>query len=217
MTISTRKIIKESWVELKAKIGFALPFFLVVFLASSVLGFIGDGDIFSFSTIISIFVLPVLYYMATNVSLSISRKQPVGWKYLLKDFNQKTYLSLLVIAVIINLGMALILGVSAFIAFMIPLFGPLISLILVIFVMIFFIGIAFFPYYCLVDSKTSGLKSIKASFNIGDKNRYFLVKFGLAIFLLNLIGLLALGVGLLITIPLSSIAVANVYDLLKSK
>lgn len=211
------KIIKESWLDFKKNIGFSVPFFFIIYLFFVAFSFFGSADIVSFSGILSLFITPVLYYALINISIILSRNHNVGWKRSLEGLNRGTYISMIIIAIITNIAVILLSALAVLISLLVPFWGAIISLLVIMAIIIFLIGVLFFPYYYLVDMKTSAIKSIKYSFYLGKKNTYFLIRFALLLFLLNLVGALALGIGLLVTMPISSIATAKVYDLLRLK
>jgi len=71
--------------------------------------------------------------------------------------------------------------------------------------------------YFIVDKNMGPIESLKASRALTKGVRWQLFCFGALILLLNLAGLLCLVVGLLFTIPASSIAAAYVYDQLRKQ
>lgn len=216
MKLSLKEILKESWKQTKSNYKFLIPLFLLVLVVSFALNLDGD-DTFSIFGIISLLVSPVIYYAVTNSSLKISRGEKVGFKSLFTGLTQKTYLSFLAVSFSVGLAMIVIAGISVFLISFNPLFGGLLSLILTIFLAIYLIGVIFFPYYRLLDKGGSFWIAIKDSVKISKGNRLFLIKFIIVTFLINLLGIIAFGVGLLFTLPLSSIALSHVYDKLKVK
>lgn len=71
--------------------------------------------------------------------------------------------------------------------------------------------------YLIVDKNMGPIESLKASRVLTKGARGQLFYFGALLFLLNLAGLLCLVVGLFLTIPASSIAMAYVYDQLRKQ
>jgi hypothetical protein len=69
--------------------------------------------------------------------------------------------------------------------------------------------------YIVVDKGTGSVDAIKESWRITKGNRWRLLLLGLVMVLVNLLGLLALVVGLLVTIPVSMIASAHAYRFLE--
>lgn len=68
----------------------------------------------------------------------------------------------------------------------------------------------FYSYY-IVDKKMGPIEAIKASGKITKGIKLHLILFGIVLALLNLLGALLFGIGLLITIPITAIAYAYVY------
>ncbi len=66
--------------------------------------------------------------------------------------------------------------------------------------------------YLVVDKNMGPIESLKVSWAVTQGARWQLCCFGGLIVLLNLAGLLCLGLGLIITVPVSWIAGAYVYD-----
>ncbi len=83
--------------------------------------------------------------------------------------------------------------------------------ILLIFPGIYFaIKYKFFIYFILDKSNNAG-ESLKASAIITRNHMWKLFLFYILIFIINIIGVLVIGVGLLVTLPLSMLAEAHVY------
>lgn len=74
----------------------------------------------------------------------------------------------------------------------------------------FFIALSFATYY-LVDRDGGVFDSLRMSWNITKGHIVQIFLFTLAIVGLNILGFLALGVGLLVTVPVSMIAYGSVY------
>jgi len=97
-----------------------------------------------------------------------------------------------------------------------PIVNTLFSLIMFFLAIIigafFFIKFMFFPYV-LVDQNAGIIESLRRSFIItnGITNIIDLIVFLLLLVIINLIGALALLVGLLLTIPMTQLALAFVY------
>ncbi|MCL4354229.1 DUF975 family protein [Patescibacteria group bacterium] len=68
-----------------------------------------------------------------------------------------------------------------------------------------------FSTYLIVDKKMGIMDSIKTSWRITKGHTWNLFLFGLLLLLLNILGAIALVVGLIITIPTTGIATASVY------
>jgi uncharacterized membrane protein len=210
-----REIIKQSFKQTKSNIKFLAVFFLIVILVSLTLGFFGSDDIFSLSGFISLLLSPVIYYGITKSTLKIARNEKAQWKGLFIGLNQKTYTSFLAVAILMNLAFFILALFGGFISMASPLLGSILFLILMVVVMVAFIGVIFFPYYRLIDHGGDFWSSVKYSFNLAKGKRGFLVKFAIFAFFINIAGALLLGIGLLFTVPLTSVVIANIYEKLK--
>jgi len=76
--------------------------------------------------------------------------------------------------------------------------------------MIFLFGFLFWPYI-LVDQKCSSLEALKRSWRLTQGKKWELFLFVILLAALNVVGVFILGVGLLITISISLLAIAYVY------
>lgn len=74
-----------------------------------------------------------------------------------------------------------------------------------------------FSSYLIVDKGRGPIEAMKESWRITDGHKWQLLGFVLAIVCLNLLGLLGLLVGLLVTIPVSALAAVHVYRFLEHK
>jgi hypothetical protein len=106
-------------------------------------------------------------------------------------------------------GIMLIVNLLAVMGIALPLLGIL-SLI-VILISVYLLIRLWFSLYYVVDKEMNGVDALKASWNKTEGNTLNLLIFLLIIIALNILGALVLLVGLLVTIPLSYIAVALLY------
>ncbi len=74
-----------------------------------------------------------------------------------------------------------------------------------------------FSSYLIVDKKKGPIEAMKESWRITDGHKWQLLLFVLAVVALNIVGLLLLFVGLLVTIPVSALAAVHVYRFLEHK
>jgi len=75
----------------------------------------------------------------------------------------------------------------------------------------------YFTQYLIVERKLWPFEALKESARITKGHRWQLALFSLALFGLNILGALALLIGLLVTIPVSMLAVVHVYRILEHK
>lgn len=131
-----------------------------------------------------------------RVALRISDGQPVEVpraRELLPD-----YLSFLFTSVLLGLGVSLGL------------------LLLVVPGVLFGLAFGFAPY-AVMDHKADPLSAMKESLRLTRGNRPELFAMWLVLLLLNLVGAMALGLGLLLTVPMSFIIAADVYRRLQAR
>lgn len=214
MNISLKEIFRTSWKQVKANYKFLVPLFLIVMIISFALNFEGD-DIFSLSGIASLLITPLLYYVITKVSLYVARNEKIGFHDMFKGFSQRMYFLFLAINVFMSLALMVLVALGVFVAFLHPIIGVLVSLVLGATVFIICIGVIFFPQYRLIDVGSNFWPTIKDSFALGKGNRLLLIKFVIIAFVLNIVGALLLGVGLLLTLPTTAIALAHIYEKIK--
>ncbi len=74
----------------------------------------------------------------------------------------------------------------------------------------------FYPYI-MIEKNVGPLLALQESMDLTRGAKWDLFVFGLALFGINILGVLALGLGLLITIPLSGLACAHVYTQLRNR
>lgn len=78
------------------------------------------------------------------------------------------------------------------------------------------LGLLFVPY-AVIDRGAGPISALKESWRITNGNKWQLFLFGLALIGLNLLGLLALVIGLLVTVPITWLAVTHAYRTLASQ
>lgn len=81
---------------------------------------------------------------------------------------------------------------------------------------IFYLKLLFYPYF-IVENYGGAINSMQSSWNLTVDMKWELFKFAFQLVLINLLGALCLGVGLLWTVPLSWLATAHVYRQLAPK
>ena len=76
------------------------------------------------------------------------------------------------------------------------------------------IRLQFYQYF-IVDEQHSAFKSLKSSYVLTDNQIDILLQFAILILGINFLGLLCFGIGLIITIPFSLLAMSKLYLSLK--
>lgn len=74
-----------------------------------------------------------------------------------------------------------------------------------------------FAGFVVVDRKLSPVEALKESARLTEGLRGELAAFGVALLVLNVVGLLALGVGVMVTVPMTYVAAAQVYRRLQAR
>lgn len=180
------------WRLAKQHIWFLLPLELFLFLVS-----FAGGDSF-----VGMLVSILISFVFLGAILKIGRSQPVSFKTLFHDFSWMRLghfiLARLVAGLIIIIGLVLLV-VPGIIAAIATAFASLIVL----------------------DQKESVegnafWRAIKKSAALTRGSRGKLFVFFLAVLGINILGVIAFGVGLLVTVPVSSLALVYVYDKLRS-
>jgi len=197
-----REAIRFGWDTMKANIGFFIGLLIVAFLIQVIPRAVGEVIAGRFP-IISV----VLYLTATVLEIVVSLgllKVSVNFcdgkkgklDDLLSSFNLvlQYFAAALVYLLIVTAGMVL---------FIVP--G-----------VIWCIKYSLFPYF-IVDAGMGPMEAIKASGKATKDSKLQLFLFGLLLGLMNLGGVLAFGIGLFVTIPVTLLAYAYVYRKLARK
>jgi uncharacterized membrane protein len=74
-----------------------------------------------------------------------------------------------------------------------------------------------FLAFVIVDTKAGPLEAIQQSWDISRGRTMELLGFFLLLIVLNVAGLICIGIGLLVTLPISGLALAHVYRNLKPR
>jgi len=82
---------------------------------------------------------------------------------------------------------------------------------------IIFLMMFLFTTFLVIDRNLGPIEAMKESRRITHGHRWKLLGFGLVLLLINLLGAIALGIGLLVTIPVTMLAFTYVYRLLAAQ
>jgi uncharacterized membrane protein len=197
-----KEALRFGWDTVKANIGFFIALLVVAFLIQVIPRVIGEV-IYDRLPLVSL----VLYLIATVLEIVVSLgliKVSVnfcdGIKGKLDDLLSSFHLVLQYFA-------------AALVYFLIVIAG---LFLLVVPGVIWFIKYSLFPYF-IVDQKMGPIEAIKASGKATSGAKFQLFLFWLLLGLMNLGGLLALGIGLIVTIPVTMVSYAYVYRKLAGK
>ncbi len=193
---SKKEAIKFGWETTKKNLGF----FIIVLIIGGVISSIVDIiDFLNISLYSPIYILVALFSLFMSVIISMGLvKIPLlfcdGKKPIIKDLFSQHPLFFKFLGATILYGLAVFAGLLLFIV-------PGII-----------IGIKFWFYdYLVIDKKLSPAQALKKSAEITKGIKWELFLFSLLMILINVAGLLALGIGLFATIPTSMVATAFVY------
>jgi hypothetical protein len=158
-------------------------------------------------------ILSLAVSMATTyvILVIVNGKKPL-WSDLVQPF--KNYLiPLHYLLAVIALGVLFFAGV------LIPLAALGINKVVFAVAMIayvlaaiyFGVRFSFFRYFILENEKLGPIEALKKSWNMTDGRFWKLAGYSAVLILLNMLGLLAFGLGLILTLPMSAIAVTLIY------
>lgn len=189
--------LSDAWAAFKANtglfIGMGVTFFLIIAIANGLMGNLLASDPTTlqimtnlWSLIQNVFTAGILF-----VALKVLRGEQTSFSEMFSGFS-------LFLPIVLS-GFVSIIGiVIGFMLLIVP--GVILAL-----------GLS--QYLLLImDKQLPGIESLKASWHLmsGYKGSFFLL--GLALIGINILGILALGIGLLVTIPLSMVAVTAFYN-----
>lgn len=212
--MSIKNYLKFGWGKVRKNILPLSLFSLCVLIVSFAAGLFGD-DFVSLGNIVSLLISPIIYFPLTFVSMEFLSKDKIDWKNIFSTFNKKVYTSFFLTNLVTSLGMTILVGAGVALTLLIPLVGAIITLFLFLLAFFYFSGVILIPYYRLIDQRADFWSTLKKSFLITNKKRWLLVKFLIVSGIINMLGLLALGVGVLITMPVTTIAMAKIYEDIK--
>lgn len=211
---SKRAALSYGWTEVKNNFSFILGlagilliYSIIFYFLTEIPGLVGVGF-----EIIRIIVGFIIGLGIIRISLNVYDETDFGYSELL---NQKHLLLSVIGTTVIFTGLILpfaILGTFSIILFFST--SPLIAILLLIVSFVAALTIAtilYFADYSIVDKQLGPIKAIKESIRITKGSRLNLFIFLLTLVVLNLLGLMLLGIGLFITLPLSFLAEAYVY------
>jgi uncharacterized membrane protein len=178
------------WKKLQENVGPLVMAALAILAVNLVFTFLGRGALGWFFNLIGWFVSILISMGVIRIALKITDGRPIQTA----DLFQRADLALPYIIASFIVGVMVAIG---FVFLIVP--GIYLA-----------ITFGFFSYN-IVDKEHGIMESIEQSAAITKAQKWDLFAFGVALFFFNLAGALALGIGLLITIPVSLLAMAFVY------
>ncbi len=195
-SFSIEKAISFGWNKFKEDPWFLVYLFLIVFLINIVIG--GIGIILENVSDIAVSIFNLIG-MVVGIFISLGLIKIIlsiydnGKKNLSDIFSQTDILiraigAYIVFSIAVGIGLLLLVIPGIYIA----------------------IRLFFFDYF-LVDQRQGAIEALKSSWNMTKGNVFQIFCFIVLLILINLLGALALMVGLLVTAPVSGIAMAFAY------
>jgi predicted nucleic-acid-binding protein len=193
---SKKQALKFGWETVTGNIGFFIGLSLVVFVVVYVPAFVSSVTEKTYPVISFIFslisnILSMIVGMGfIKIALKFYDKQKADFDDLFSCAKQ--FFPYLLSAILMTLAV-----IGGIIVLIVP--GIILGL-----------QLQFFAYF-IVDKKTGPMQALKESSRITRGQKWQLFLFALLTVLVNIAGLLCLVVGLLVTIPLTSLAYAYIY------
>lgn len=183
--VNASDYVQKGWEMFKGNIGEFIGFTLVVFAASLVISKLGAFGSLLFSALAA-----PLYAGFSIAAFRILSGKSLQFSDFFKGFNYflPLFLAGLASGIIVSVGLALLLLPGIYLAV-----GYMLTTLLVI------------------DHRMEFWQAMETSRKIVTKNWFAFFIFALLLFLVNVLGIIALGVGLLVTIPITSCAAAIAY------
>lgn len=194
LTFSKKEAIKQGYEAVKKNFFFILKILVVLAFTYTVPNSIQQSVADNGNLFIVLGILIWIFNMIINMGLiQISIKFAQKEKVVLRDlFYTKSIFTFVITS--------FLTGIIVFAGF-----------ILLIIPGIYFAIRLQFSTYLVVDKKLGIMDSIKTSWRITKGHTWNLFLFGLLLFLLNILGIVALVIGLIVTLPTTGIATAYVY------
>ncbi len=192
-TFSIKESIKTGWEIFKERSWFIIGLFLIVMAASAATSIIIEqtsGMVYFVLNVVDFGLQTIIGMGLLFILLAVYDKKQIGYKdWLTPAASFWSYLAVIVLSAIAIIG--------GLILFIIP--GIIASM-----------GLMFAPYL-VVEKGMGPIMAIKKSWEMSKGYRWQLFLFTLVLILLNIVGAMALVIGLIVTIPVSSFAAIHVY------
>ena len=203
-TFSAGAAIRFAWETFKKRTMFFVGMSVIIACISWAIGaFVGAMSTSSDS--VSVALLSFLVDLALSVFLNMGviayalRAHDAPEKAMVQDlWHPQTFWKYLVVTILVFLCV-----VTGFILLIVP--GIIVGIMLM------------FTPYLIIDRNLAPIDAMKESRRITDGSKWQLFVLGLALFGINIVGAIALLVGLLVTIPVSMLAIVHAYRQLEHK
>ena len=178
------------WMKLQENIGPLVSAAVAILAVNLLFWLLGRGFLAGLMSLIGWFVSILISMGLIRIALKIVDGQPVETADLFQRADQALpyFVASVIVGVIVGVGFIFLIVPGIYLAVTFGFFG-----------------------YNIVDKEHGIVESIEQSAAITKAQKWDLFAFGVALFFFNLLGAIALGVGLLITVPVSLLAMAYVY------
>lgn len=187
---SIGEALSYGWKKLQENIGPLVTAALAILAVNLIFYFLGRGFLGGLMSLIGWFVSILISMGLIRIALKIVDGQPVETADLFQraDLALPYFIASVIVGVMVGIGFIFLIVPGIYLAITFGFFG-----------------------YNIVDKEHGIVESIEQSAAITKAQRGDLFVFGIALFFFNLAGAIALGIGLLITVPVSMLAMAYVY------
>lgn len=196
-SFTIKEALSFGWTQLKKNFWFLVVFTLATVIAQIVLGPQKDEPVWDIvAQVIAVILNTFSVYVFTRIGLKALKGEGFSWRDV-SDVDWKLFsaffLATVISTVIYALGFLLLIIPGIIAGVRLNFFG-----------------------YAVVDEKLSAIDSLKRSWALTRGRFWQIFLFGIVVVLVNIAGFIALGVGILVTAPLTLLAMTFVYDRLKS-
>jgi uncharacterized membrane protein len=182
--LNSSEYVQKGWEMFKEHVGEFIGFTLITFAISAV-----SAKLAMFGSILFSALAAPLYVGYSIAAFKIISGQPFQFSDFFKGFNYflPLFLSSLACTLIVTVGLLLVIpGIYFAIGYMLVTF-------------------------LIIDHRMEFWQAMETSRKIVTKNWFGFFVFALVLFLVNLLGMLALGIGMVVSIPVTSCAAAIAY------
>ncbi len=193
-SFSKKAAILFGWEKFKENAPFLLGVFLIVGVISFLFDKVDKLGVSAFMVfvigVIGFIISTVLHMGVTRIMLNIHNGREVSFNNLVGETSLliKFILAQILAMIIVMVGLMLLVVPGVIAA----------------------VGLFFVPYI-VIDKKLGPVDAIKESWRLTKGHKWNILLFSLLFILINLLGVLALGIGLLVTMPITFLATVYAY------
>lgn len=216
-TLSVRESIRYGWHTFKQRPWFLIGVTLLIGVINVVIP--GSKESYGLPVIVIIEVIAFLvgllvqlggtsFALRAHDDVAATKLKDLWRPQLYLRYAGTTILTLIVVLIALGIPVGITYGLYTYV-------GNIAFLALILLIPGIILAIALsFTTYLVVDQGTGPVAALKESMRITKGNRGKLLLLGIAVTLLNLLGLICLFVGLLVTLPISALAMVHAYRVL---